>query len=208
MHIIMYPASQTEVKRKMKKEIIPYIIFFSIVLLFAAAVLLYYFGFRVFYTNPAPGFLELEITKDEWIFYCDLIPVIEDGEQVNEFIDSILPVKKYGFLKRGLSENDPKYAVLNPDGELAGWLYVYEGRNCQYCFFQHSDSRYMRMPDGVNLAWYDLPYVTADGRQYDFYKGSFFTVEREFTTFNMGGYDFELKPWKSYMDGLYALPAA
>lgn len=164
--------------------------------LFFAILILELRGFRFDYTN-VPDQQNLDkghfIKTEDWVFHYFTMDVRNDkNEKVDEIIEGVLPIKKYGFLYRADYDYLPDYTVYTADiNDYVGMLYCYKGKDSNHYFFHYA--HYTESPL-FSENWLKVNQVTINGKEHELFKNCFFSSKEEFTSFYFGECEVKLVP--------------
>lgn len=149
------------------------------------------FGFRFITKNTVESAWTEEnvIHADGWDFYY--LTNTADGKG-GEYIDSFVPVRHYGFLKKALKNYEPKYTLYNEQNTIVGTLHHFRKGSEHYWLFKASSD-----PCDESIQnWYNEKELSTDMTAREFIKGSYFTTESEFETLTLCGEKLHLKDYK------------
>ena len=149
------------------------------------------FGFRFITKNTVESAWTEEnvIHSEGWDFYY--LTNTADGKG-SEYIDSFVPVRHYGFLKKALKKYEPEYSLYNEQNNVVGTLYHFRKGSQHYWLFKASSD-----PCDESIKnWYNEKNVSADLVAREFIKGSYFTTDAKFETLTLCGKKLTVKDYK------------
>lgn len=151
-------------------------------------IVMFFQGYRIFSEDCTTFEKENVINGQDYDFYYFTIPVVnENDEQISEFIEGFIPVKRHGLFYKAEDYYYPLYELYYED-HYVGILYEFEDNGIYHYFFKQNMMQ-------IYVRHYMCKTINVNDNEVEFYIGSYFKLDEKIKNLILDEKELEIKDY-------------